>query len=584
MTACLGAILCAYYSKVGLEHPGRIMEIYCIFIIIAVFSQNSIKIWNEPAERIGGGMTMITAKIFTEEDLEQIRNHGLSVEAVLRQLEQLNNPPPYLQLVRPCTVGDGIDKIDDEEAGTYISRFEEAAKKGRFLKFVPASGAATRMFRALQRYYNKGKDIPLDVLIKQAQGGDKDSAEFLEFIRGIKNLAFYPRLSRIMKDKGLSIEKLYEEGRFREIVHFILSPEGLGYANMPKALVLFHRYNGQARTAFEEHLVEAANYVKDSTGNASVHFTVADEHRARFQSFLEQIRPVYQKQFDVYYKVDFSVQKKSTDTIAVDVKGRPFRMPDGKLLFRPGGHGALIENLNDLNGDLIFIKNIDNVVPDHLKPETYKWKKILGGLLITLQDTIHGYLRALQHGTMEPIEETHIKAFLKNRVCLEIPDELSTWPMDKRIGFYFKALNRPIRVCGMVKNVGEPGGGPFWVRGKDGKVTRQIVEMAQIDPDSEEQQAIVKGSTHFNPVDLVCGVRNWEGKPFDLREFVDENAVFISQKSKDGKDLKALELPGLWNGAMAEWLTFFVEVPLITFNPVKTVNALLRKGHQPPGT
>ena len=524
---------------------------------------------------------MIPGDIFTKKDLEQIRDHGLSVEVVLRQLEQLNSPPPYLQLVRPCTVGDGIEVISDQQAGTYIFRFEEEVKKGRFLKFVPASGAATRMFRALQRYYNSGKDIPLDVLSKRAQEGDRDSAELLEFIGGLRNFAFYPTLSRIMRDRGLEIDRLYEQGRFRDIVHFVLSPEGLGYGNMPKALVLFHRYNGQARTAFEEHLVEAANYVKDSTPSAALHFTVADEHRTRFESFLEQVRAPYQNQFDVNYKVDFSIQKKSTDTIAADMKGKPFRLPDGKLLFRPGGHGALIENLNDLNGDLIFIKNIDNVVPDHLKPTTYKWKKILGGLLITLQYTIHGYLKLLHNGTIDSERESEIRVFLQNKICMDMPGELSTWPTDKRIEFYFQALNRPLRVCGMVRNVGEPGGGPFWVRGKDGRVTRQIVEMAQIDPDSEEQQSIVKASTHFNPVDLACGVRDWEGKPFDLRKFVDEDAVFVSQKSKDGKDLKALELPGLWNGAMAEWLTFFVEVPLITFNPVKTVNALLRKEHQP---
>ena len=524
---------------------------------------------------------MIAADIFSKNDLEQIKQHGLSLDVVLRQLEQFNSPPPYQRLVRPCTLGDGIQKIEAEKAKKYTDLFAQEVAKGRFLKFVPASGAATRMFRALQKYYNKGEEVSPKTLSEKAMEGDKDWGEFLQFIEGLRNFAFYHRLFQIMKAKGLDIERLYEQGRYRDIVHYVLSPEGLGYGNTPKALVLFHRYGSRARTAFEEHLVEAANYVKDSSGRAIIHFTVAEEHLEKFHSFLKKVGPEYEKQFLVKYDVTFSLQKKSTDTIAVDMDGRPFRLADGKLLFRPGGHGALIENLNDLRGDLIFIKNIDNVTPDHLKPETYRWKRILGGLLVDLQNRVHGYVKMLHQGPLSAEKDNELKAFLEDVVCMNLPDGFEQYTVEQRAEFYLSALNRPIRVCGMVRNVGEPGGGPFWVRGKDGQVTRQIVEIAQIDPDSKEQQAILKASTHFNPVDLVCAVRDWHGSPFDLREFVDTDAVFISKKSKDGRDLMALELPGLWNGAMAKWITFFVEVPLITFNPVKTVNALLRKEHQP---
>ena len=524
---------------------------------------------------------MTASDIFSKEDLEQIKEHGLSLEAVLRQLEQLNRPTPYLHLVRPCKIGDGIEKINPQDQQRYIEYFEQEVQKGRFLKFVPASGAATRMFRVLQRYYNKGEEISVEALSAQAAQGEKEAAEFFQFFNGLKKFAFYPNLAEVMHKRGYDIEALYDKGKYINILRFILTDEGLQYGNMPKALILFHRYNGEARTAFEEHLVEAAHYVTDTKGRAPLHLTVADEHLERFRSFLKGVRATYENRFRVAYDISFSLQKKSTDTIAVDMDNRPFRLPDGSLLFRPGGHGALIENLNDLGGDLIFIKNIDNVAPDHLKPETYKWKKILAGLLVTLQNRIHGYLRILHNGVITEKKETEIVGFMKETLALSLPEGVEHWSPEKKRDFFMSALDRPIRVCGMVRNVGEPGGGPFWVRDKSGQISKQIVEVAQIDPESEDQQAILRASTHFNPVDLVCGVRDWQGKPFDLRNFVDHDAVFISQKSKDGKDLRALELPGLWNGAMAKWITIFVEVPLITFNPVKTVNALLRAEHQP---
>ncbi len=527
-------------------------------------------------------MNLSPQEMFTEEDIRQIEEHGLTVEQVMDQIQKFMKPPPFLRLERPCTIGDGITVIPEERHQTLTDLFEPNRLEGRFMKFVPASGAATRMFKALQKFYNQPGPITKEMLKQAASRGDKDAAHLLEFLENLEKFAFFDQLKAVVAQKGLDIHELLKKERLKEVLGFILNPDGLGYGNIPKALIPFHRYNGHTRTAFEEHLVEAANYVADAKGNARIHFTVALEHKKRFQEFLETVRPIYEKELGVRYVVDFSIQKPSTDTIAVDMENRPFRLPDGRLLFRPGGHGALIENLNDLNADLVFIKNIDNVAPDHLKPETYKWKKILGGLLIEVEGKVHSYLSSISRGEKTEVFLQQVMIFLEEELGIHLPDHLSGLKLDDLADYLFGQLNRPIRVCGMVKNVGEPGGGPFWVKDKSGRISRQIVEVAQINMEDPDQRSIFERSTHFNPVDLVCSVRDWEGKPFDLRRFVDPDAVFITQKSKDGKDLKALELPGLWNGAMAHWITIFVEVPLITFNPVKTVNALLRREHQPP--
>jgi hypothetical protein len=346
-------------------------------------------------------------------------------------------------------------------------------------------------------------------------------------------------------------------------------------------LLKFHQYSNGRRTAFEEHLVEAADYVKDAHGLCRLHFTVSSEHQKRFEGLLEEVRHRYEKNYNARFQVDFSLQKRSTDTIAVDIYNQPFREKDGKLLFRPGGHGALIENLNDLKGDIIYIKNIDNVATDRIKGPTFLWKKILAGCLIELQKKIFTYLERLV--AQKPDEQflDEVTDFARERLCLTPPNSWQRKSIREKREFLLNKLNRPLRVCGMVKNEGEPGGGPFWVEGKDGALSMQIVESAQVDPNSNEQQAIFASGTHFNPVDIVCGVRDYIGDPFDLWNYIDADAVFISQKSKDGRNLKALELPGLWNGAMANWITLFVEVPIITFNPVKTINDLLRKEHQP---
>jgi hypothetical protein len=517
---------------------------------------------------------------FTEEDLAQFADRGIPVDIVERQLELFKGPPPRLQLQRPCKVGDGIRRLGEEEAARCADAYETKGPARRCVKFVPASGAATRMFRALLRSEGEG-EASLEVVERRADSGDPDAQDLLIFLRGIKRFAFFEALKSALSREGLDLERLMGEGAFTDILRLLLTREGLDYAHLPKGLILFHRYPDGSRTPLEEHLVEAAAYAMDQGGTSTLHFTVSDEHLGAFRAILARVQPLYEKRYKVSFHVTFSVQKASTDTIAVDLDNRPFRLGDGSLLFRPGGHGALIENLNDLRGDIIFVKNIDNVVPDRLKPETSRWKKVLAGYLLNTQSRVFDYVRRLSTGEITEALLEDITAFMGESLSLAPPASGAGVSLRERAELFRNRLHRPIRVCGMVRNVGEPGGGPFWVADRNGEVTPQIVESAQVDHDSEDQEKIWNASTHFNPVDLICGVRDWEGRPFDLKAYTDPDAVFISRKSKEGKDLKALEHPGLWNGAMSGWITLFVEVPLATFNPVKTVNDLLREEHQP---
>jgi len=383
-----------------------------------------------------------------------------------------------------------------------------------------------------------------------------------------------------MSEDGLDIDTLTDDGHFKEVIEYLLGQKGLGYTQLPKALLVFHRYADGNRTAFEEHLVEAVEYVRDVNGMCRLYFTVSPEHKQAFEDFLRKIVPRYEKHYGIQFSVEFSVQERATDTIAVDLENKPFRLNDGTIFFRPGGHGALIENLSNIDGDIIFIKNIDNVVHDRLKDQTFQWKRALGGCLIQIQQKIFFYLERL---TKKPLDEELLDEaieFAKNDLYI-IPSNSEDMTSSKeKQAFLISKLNRPVRVCGMVRNKGEPGGGAFWVKSKDGSLSLQIVESAQIDPESEEQQSVFRSSMYFNPVDIVCGVRDRHGKAYDLRHYVDPEAALISIKSEDGRELKALELPGLWNGAMSDWNTIFIEVPLITFNPVKTINDLLREQHQ----
>ena len=369
------------------------------------------------------------------------------------------------------------------------------------------------------------------------------------------------------------------DGAYKEVAANLLNAAGLNYGALPKGLLKFHKYENGTRTPLEEHLVEGALYAAGKNGKVNVHFTVSPEHKDLFRALVEEKVKDYSSRYNVDYCVTFSEQKPSTDTIAADMDNHPFRDEKGKLLFRPGGHGALIENLNDLDADIVFIKNIDNVVPDRLKDDTVLYKKLIAGVLVTLQKQAFEYLELLDSGkyTREQVEE--IIRFVQQKLFCRRAD-IKDMEDGDLVLYLKKKLNRPMRVCGMVKNVGEPGGGPFLAYNADGTVSLQILESSQIDMNDPEKKAMFEKGTHFNPVDLVCALRDYKGRKFNLPDYVDKSTGFISRKSKNGKDLKALELPGLWNGAMSDWNTVFVEVPLSTFNPVKTVNDLLRPQHQ----
>lgn len=515
----------------------------------------------------------------SEADRQQLGLLGITEAQIRQQIEIFKSPSFYLSLNRPGTPGDGIHRISPEEGEKYLRLQQEAARAGRFLKVVPASGAATRMFQSLLQIYQSGPEKSEEISHKASQG-DATAGNLLNCLEKIRSFAFFEDLQERLAQDGQALEALIEQGLFRRVLAYLLTERGLNYGSLPKGLLKFHRYPSGGRTAFEEHLVEAAHYVRDGHHRCRVHFTIAAEHEAGFVRLAQKVIPLYEKQYQVKYVISFSPQKPATDTVAVDLDNRPFRDRDGWLLFRPGGHGALLENLNDLKGDLVYIKNIDNVAPDHLKGPTFFWKKVLGGYLVEIQATLHAYVRGLEADRYKD-NFNDIETFAREKLFLSFPSGYDLWPAVEKKNFLLKKLNRPIRVCGMVPNEGEPGGRPFWVAGQDGTLSLQIVEQAQVDLTSPEQKARWGASTHFNPVDLVCALRNQAGEPFDLRQYVDQQAVFISQKSKGGITIKALELPGLWNGSMADWLTVFVEVPLITFNPVKTLDDLLRPEHQP---
>jgi hypothetical protein len=518
---------------------------------------------------------------FNRDDHLQMESLGIPEEQVKAQIQIFQKPLFFARLHRPCTLGDGIQQIPSDELEHYIQLHDEAAREGRFIKFVPASGAASRMFRLLFEIYSQNPLPAIEEFREQARKGDQKAKDFLCFREGIRSIAFFDDLKTMVDGKGVPVEKLLEQDRWQEILKCLLTEQGLDYGSLPKGLLRFHRYPSRNRTALEEHLVEAIHTVRDREGICRLHFTVSPEHEEGFRKYFEKIRSWYEQQFQCLLHVSFSTQKRSTSTIAVDLENRPFRERDGRLLFRPGGHGALLSNLADIQGDLIYLKNIDNILPERLREPTIIWKKVLGGLLVEIQKSVSGYVRQLTEGSKDKGLFERAMFFAKNRLLIPEPRAFKQWTMKRKRDFLLNRLNRPLRVCGMVRNEGEPGGGPFWVEGKDGNLSLQIIESAEVDFQSPEQRAIWASASHFNPVDLVCTVKDFQGNPFHLKDYVNPEAVFISQKSKDGRDLKSLELPGLWNGAMAGWITLFVEVPITTFNPVKTINDLLKSAHQP---
>ncbi len=501
---------------------------------------------------------------FCDRDRREIEAHGLTPDQVAQQLELLGKGSFHYRLNRPGAIRDGIVSIAESDKTDLIARYEREEQKGRMLKFVPASGAASRMFQ--------------DWHIAYCEGCSEASEE--ELFNSIHRYAFYKDLDEIVLRNGLSLLELIERRDLRSILEFILTPRGLNYANLPKALLKFHRYSDRHRTSLEEHLVEAALYVRDRARVARIHFTVSGEHQLLTANFIDTVKGKYEKQFGMTYEIGLSTQMSCTDTIAMGSANQLFRDESGALVFRPGGHGALIANLNALKGDIILIKNIDNVVPDHLKAITVLYKKILGGYLLKLQERIFDFLAFMEKRSVSPQLVEEVVRFCENELHVVFPLAFRSGDLYEKRRILIDRLNRPLRVCGVVKNEGEPGGGPFWVEENDGTQSMQIVESAQVDFGFETQRRIWQEAGYFNPVDLVCAVRDYRGEAFDLSRFVDCRTCLISEKSQSGRALKALEHPGLWNGAMALWNSVFVEVPVETFNPVKTIRDLLRQQHQ----
>ena len=503
--------------------------------------------------------------MFTEKDLVQLAERNITENQVLQEVAQLKRGTKYVQLMRSATIGDGILHLNAQQVAGLTKAYDEDKEFYQFTKFVPASGAASRMFKDLFSFIENGMET-----------------KFTDaFFAHIHYFAFFSDLNQaVTRIYGSDIDAMLQQGRKVDIVKSLLLDDGLAYGKLPKALLKFHHYADFDRLALEEHLVEAAKYAANAEGEAKLHFTVSPEHEAPFREAVNRLKDSYEKKYGVHYNISFSCQKPSTDTVAIDAQGELFREADGKLLFRPGGHGALIENLNDLGEEIVFIKNIDNIVPESKATTTIQYKKVLAGHLLRLQQQTFEYLSLLEEGDLTDKELDDIIRFAKTDLMMDIPAFVKGYSNIEKIDYLYDKLNRPMRVCGMVKNEGEPGGGPFWVKNDDDEISLQIIESSQIDHSNEQQEAIFRASTHFNPVDLVCGCWNYKGEAFQLTDYVDVNTGFISNKSKDGRELKALELPGLWNGAMADWITVFVEVPIETFNPVKTVNDLLKPMHQ----
>ena len=516
--------------------------------------------------------------MFSKQDQSQFKAKVIDIKTIEEQLNNFKTGFPKMKLKKPATIDDGISQIGDIEQEIYQEVFTAHAKDLSLLKFVPASGAATRMFKSLYDFLNTYQNTEDEYLKLLCHKGPETMFNFFD---RINDFAFYSDLRNITAENDMDLEKILEKKQFKQVLAMLLTRKGLNYANIPKGLLKFHRYKHFSRTSFEEHLVETLNYAKNTKGDAQIHLTVSDDHKELFEDRLAKTKTKFEEKYDGKLNVGYSVQKSSTDTIAVDINNEPFRNEDGTILFRPGGHGALIENLNELDADVVFIKNIDNVVPDRLKETTYKFKKVLAGILLDYQSVLFNYAKILEEDKeISQDTLTEMLTFLEEKLCTKAPASLKIENPEKLKQYLFSKFNRPIRVCGMVKNQGEPGGGPFWSRNSDGSISLQIVEGSQIDKKDIRQMNILERATHFNPVDLICGIKDYKSEKFDLPKFVDKQTGFISQKSNNGRDLKAMELPGLWNGAMSDWNSVFVEVPIITFNPVKTVFDLLRIEHR----
>jgi hypothetical protein len=497
--------------------------------------------------------------MFNQADLSLIQQKGIDIAIIQQQIENFKTGFPFMNVLQAAVIGDGIKQIEEEEAKTLANFYDEEKNKYDILKFVPASGAATRMFKALFEYMAIAKETSPSQSNKAIQA----------FFENLPKFAFFESLQKLLPKNADDFAML----------ETLLTNKGLDYGSLPKGLLEFHRYETEIRTAVQEQMVDGVAYAQ-SKQKVRLHFTVSPEHRERFLILINSIQATYEQKYNVQFLIEFSEQKSATDTIAVDLNNEPFRNSNGGIVFRPAGHGALLANLNDLEADIVFIKNIDNVVPDHTKPTMVLYKKALAALLIQAQQKIYGFQSKIENQSLSKSEIEEIKNFFSKELGIKFENNFKDFPENKQLEILKNKLFRPIRVCGMVKNVGEPGGGPFWIANNDLGISLQIVESAQIDLENSKQQNIFVSSSHFNPVDLICTTRNYKGEKYNLFHYRDSKTGFITKKSQNGAELQAQELPGLWNGSMSDWNTIFVEVPLITFNPVKTVNDLLRKEHQ----
>ena len=519
---------------------------------------------------------LITNYNFTDSDFDQIKAHRVPLQKICEELLIFEEGIAKIQLVKPATINDGIIKLSKEEFQVYSNQFDALKSNLVINKFVPASGAATRMFKFLNEFLNKFE--PENETINAYINRNKDK-NLPVFLAGIEKFPFYDDVKSKLKELYSDYYSLESHEKSYRFIKAMLSSEQFDFSNKPKGVLKFHKYDDYIATPVEEHLNECVGYAtSDSISN--LHFTVSESHETLFRDIIKEVKPKIEGRTQTAINVDYSYQDMATDTIAVDLDNQPFRDSEGKIVFRPGGHGALITNLNTMNADVVFIKNIDNIIQNHIE-ETTLYKKGLAGCLLGLQNEIFSILCRIEQQKIEENDLPEIIRFMAEKLNIVLYEGFDKYTFENKIDSIKKKLNRPIRVCGMVKNEGEPGGGPFWVRSERGNLSLQIVESSQVETKNSEQHEILSASTHFNPVDLVCGIKNYKGEKFDLLQYIDSKAGFIVSKNSGGKEIKAYELPGLWNGAMAKWITVFVEVPLITFNPVKTVNDLLKPAHQP---
>ena len=512
---------------------------------------------------------------FNENDISQIREKGITPEKVQEQIEIFKRGNEAVNIIEAATVRNGILQLSEEEKQRLIALYDSKREGLDILNFIPASGAATRMFKSLYKFvqdYNPQEEDVDDYVERQ------NDPKLESFFARMKDLPFYDEVQNQIHHYHPKFDELTENKQQLILVRTMLEEEGLNLGEQPKGLVPFHKYDESSATSFEEHLREAVDYAA-SKDKVRIHFTVSEEHREKFEAEARRIRTDLEKETGVTYHISYSYQDPKTDTLAVTRENEPFRDENGNMFFRPGGHGALINNLNQQDADLIFIKNIDNVVIPKNRQTLAENKKILAGKLLELQEKTFGYLKKLEAEVSEE-ELSEMGEFLQKKLNSGLDIKFEELQKGEKTGTLKKLLDRPIRICGMVRNEGEPGGGPFWVEHKNGEISLQIVESAQIDHNNYQQSKISQEATHFNPVDVICAFKDYKGEKFDLLKYVDEDTFFIANKTKDGKDLKALELPGLWNGAMARWISIFVEVPVETFNPVKTVADLLKSSHQ----